>query len=230
MTAPPPGPSTPPPEPTMPIPTGGDPTPVPPTGGDPTIPTQGEPYGGGPGGPGGTGEDEYEEGDNRRLWLIAGGILVLGLIIGAIIAVAASGDDDTTTTTTTSSSSTSTSTSTSTTLPITTTAPPSTAAPAPSITQFTVSQNPVSCPGTTQVTLSWVTQNTTGVTLSIDNPNGAFGNYGPTATEQFPFACGGGPGQVQHTYYLRANGVGGQTTQRQVTVTGNFSQGSTSTT
>jgi hypothetical protein len=230
MTTPPPSP-TPPPDPTMPIPSGGEPTmPVPGGGGDPTIPTQGEPYGGGPGGPGGPGDDEYEEGDNRRLWLIAGGILVLGLIIGVIIAVAASGDDETTTTTTSSTSTTSTSTTTTTTLPVTTTAPPTTTAAAPTITQFTVGQNPVSCPGTNQVTLSWVTQNATGVTLSIDNPNNAFGNYAPTATEQFPFACGGGPGQVEHTYYLRANGAGGQTTQKQVTVTGNFNQGSTTST
>jgi len=83
-----------------------------------------------------------------------------------------------------------------------------------------VSQNPVSCPSTTQVTLTWVTQNAQGVTVSIDN-NGPFGNYGPTDTEQFPFACGGSPGSVQHTYFLRANGSGGQTTQKQLTVTGN---------
>ncbi|HEY8217565.1 MAG TPA: hypothetical protein VIH82_10545 [Acidimicrobiia bacterium] len=219
--------TTPPPEPTMPIPTGGEPTmPVPPGGGDATIPTQGETFGGGPGGPGGPGEDEFEEGDNRRLWLIAGGILVLGLIIGVIIAVAASGSDDGTPTTTTSSSTTSSSTtSTSTT---TTTTPPTTAAPAPVITQFTVGQNPVSCPQTSQVSLSWVTQNTTGVTISIDNPNGPFGNFGPTDTQKVPFACGNGPGPVQHTYYLTANGAGGQTTQKQVTVTGNFSGTSSS--
>jgi hypothetical protein len=57
--------------------------------------------------------------------------------------------------------------------------------------------------------------------VSIDNPNAPFGNYGPTGTEQFPFDCGNGPGSVDHTYYLRANGAGGQTTQKQVTVTGN---------
>jgi hypothetical protein len=220
--------STPPPEPTMPIPTGGEPTmPVPPGGGDATIPTQGETFGGGPGGPGGPGEDEFEEGDNRRLWLIAGGILVLGLIIGVIIAVAASGSDDGTTTTTTSSTTTSSSTTT-TTAATTTTTPPTTAAPAPVITQFTVGQNPVSCPQTSQVSLSWVTQNTTGVTISIDNPNGPFGNFGPTDTQKVPFACGNGPGPVQHTYYLTANGAGGQTTQKQVTVTGNFSGTSSS--
>jgi hypothetical protein len=75
-----------------------------------------------------------------------------------------------------------------------------------------------------------VTQNTTGVTVSIDNPNNAFGNYGPTATQQVPFECGNGPGPVEHTYYLRANGAGGQSTQKQLTVTGNFSQSSTTST
>lgn len=214
------------PEPTMPIPTGAEPTiPVPPGTGDATVPVQ--PYGGGgPGGPGGPGGDDYEEGDNRRLWLIAGGILVLGLIIGVIIAVVASGGDDSTTASTSTSStttSTSTSTSTSTT---TTTTPPTTAAAAPTITQFTVGQSPVSCPSTTEVNLTWSTQNATGVTISIDNPNGAFGNYGPTGNQPFPFACGGGPDPVQHTYYLRANGAGGQSTQKQVTVTGNFTPSS----
>jgi hypothetical protein len=219
------------PDPTMPVPTGGEPTmPVPPTappvGGDATIPAQGATFGGG-GGPGGPTDEGYDdEGDNRRLWLIAGGILVLGLIVGIIIAVLASsgGDDSGTSTTTTSSSTTSTSTSsstTSTTVPATTTTPPTSPA-APQITQFTVNQNQVSCPSTTQIMLTWSTQNAQSVTVSIDNPNGPFGNYGPTDTEQFPFACGGGPGNVQHTYYLRANGTGGQNTQKQIVVTGTF--------
>jgi hypothetical protein len=66
--------------------------------------------------------------------------------------------------------------------------------------------------------------------VSIDNPNGPFGNYAPTDTEQFPFACGAGPGNVQHTYYLRANGSGGQNTQKQLTVTGTFPATTTSST
>jgi len=211
------------PDPTMPVPTGGEATtPVPPVG-DATIPLQGEPYGGGPGGPGGPTDDDYddEEGDNRRLWLIAGSILVLGLIVGIIIALVASGGGDETASTT-STSSTSTSTSTSTTLPVTTTAPPPTTPASPQITQFTVGQSPVDCPGTTQVTLTWTTQNAESVTMSIDDPNGPFGNYGPADTEQFPFACGNNPGSVQHTYYLRANGAGGQNTQKQISVTGNY--------
>jgi hypothetical protein len=213
------------PDPTMQVPTGGEPTmPVPPDTGDATIPVQGETFGGGTGGPGGPGgptDQDYEEGDNRRLWLIAGGILALGLIVGIIIAVAASGGGDDTATTTTSSSSTTTSSTTTTTLPVTTTTPPTTLVPAPTINQFTANQNPVSCPSTTKVSLTWATTNAQGVTVSIDDPNGPFGNYGADGTQSFPFACGNGPGSVQHTYFLRANGAGGQNTQKQIVVTGN---------
>jgi hypothetical protein len=222
------------PEPTKPIPAGGEPTmPVPSSAGggdDATMPAQGQPGGGGTGGPGGpTGptDDEYEEGDNRRLWMIAGGILVLGLIVGVVIALVASGGGDNKSAAESTSTS-STSTTTTTTLPATTTTPPTTTATAPSITQFTASQSPVSCPSTTQINLTWSTQNATGVTISIDNPNGPFGNYGPTGNQPFPFACGAGPNPVQHTYYLRANGAGGQTTQQQLSVTGNFSSSSSS--
>jgi hypothetical protein len=66
--------------------------------------------------------------------------------------------------------------------------------------------------------------------VSIDNPDGPFGNYPPTGSEPFPFACGGGPDPVEHIYYLRANGAGGQTTQTQVAVTGSFPPATTSTT
>lgn len=219
------------PDPTMSIPTGGEPTqPVPPVpGGEPTIPVQGEAFGGGPGGPGGTGEQFDEGGDNRRLWMIAGGILLIGIIVAIIILVASGGDDDDTPTTTTSSSTTS-STTTTTEPATTTTAPPTTTASGPSIVQFTVNDASVSCPSTTQVVLTWSTQNAQSVTVSIDNPNGPFGNYPPSGSEPFPFACGAGPDPVTHIYYLRANGANGQTTQSQLSVTGTFPPPSTTST
>ena len=80
----------------------------------------------------------------------------------------------------------------------------------------------VSCPDTSQITLTWSTTNALNVTVSIDNPNGPFGNYPADGSQPFPFACGGGPGDVQHIYYLRANGSGGQNTQSQLTVNGSF--------
>jgi len=218
------------PDPTMPVPTGGEPTQaVPPVaGGEPTIPVQGESFGGGSGGPGGTGQGFDDEGGDNRMWWIAGGLIAAGIIIAIIVILVSSGGGDDTPTTTTSSSTTTSSTTT--TLPATTTAPPTTTAAGPQIQQFTVNDASVSCPSTSQITLTWSTQNAQNVTVSIDNPNGPFGNYPPTGSEPFPFACGAGPGNVEHIYYLRANGSGGQTTQSQISVTGTFPPATTSTT
>lgn len=225
------------PDPTMPVPQGGPPMggdatmPVTPGAGEPTVPV-GAAYGGagGPEGPGGpSGGDVDDEGDRRKLWLIAGGVLVLGLIVGVIIALLASGgsDDQTTATSTSSSSSSSSSTSSTSSSSSTTT---TTTAQGPQINQFTVSQNPVSCPATTQITLTWATQNAQSVTISIDNPNGPFGTYSPSGQQQVPFACGGGPGPTQHVYFLAANGTNNQKTQKSIQVTGNFPPATTTTT
>jgi hypothetical protein len=220
------------PDPTMPVPQQG-----PPPGGDATVPVQsggaGDPTvpvqpgyggaGGGPGEPGGpVGPDDDESADRRKLWLIAGGVLVLGLIVGVIIALLASGGGDgSTDSTSTSSSSSSTSTSSTTSSSSTSTTAATTPA-GPQINQYTVSQNPVSCPGTSNIVLTWATQNTQSVTISIDNPNGPYGTYGPSGQQQVPFACGGGPGPVQHIYYLQASGANNQKTTKQIQVTGNF--------
>ncbi|MSO78083.1 MAG: hypothetical protein EXQ79_00560 [Acidimicrobiia bacterium] len=190
---------------------------------DATLPTQGygadatasaprpvPPGGGGPGGGYGNGG---EESDPRRLWFIGGGVLVLGLIIGVVIALAAGGGDDTKESTSTSTSSTSTSTSTSTSSSTTTTT-----GAGPTVLQFTVNPSPVNCPelgGIVNINLVWATTNTTGVTISIDGPT-PFGSYGPTDNLQFPFACPAG----QHTYVLTANGQNGQKLQKQLVVTG----------
>jgi cytoskeletal protein RodZ len=225
------------PDPTMPVPQsgppmGGDPTmPVAPGAGDATVPVQ-PGYGGGTGGPGGPEAPvgpEDDGADNKKLWLIAGGVLVLGLLVGVIIALVASGgDDDKTASTSTSSSSTSTSSSTTPSSSSTSTTA-ATTPQGPQINQFTVSQNPVSCPGTSNVVLTWTTQNTQSVTISIDNPNGPFGTYGPSGQQQVPFACGAGPGPTQHTYYLAANGANNQKSTKQIQVTGNFPPATTTT-
>lgn len=193
------------PDPTMPIQTG-------PTAGEPTVAVTQPGYGGGPGGPGGPGGGDYddeEDGDRRKLWMIAGGVLVLGLLIGALIAVLASGGDDDTATTTSSSSSTSTSTSTA------TTTTPTTQQAGPSIVQFAANPNPYQCPGSGQIALTWSTQNTSGVTLSIDG-GGPYANYGPTGNAQVPYACP----TNQHTYQLTANGQNGQKPQQTLVVQG----------
>jgi len=225
------------PDPTMPVPQSGpppgDPTaPVMPGAGDATVPVQ-PGYGGGPGGPGAPGGPvgpDDDDADRRKLWLIAGGVLVLGLIVGGIIALLVSGGGgDETASSSTSSSSSSTSSST-TSSPSTSTTAATTPA-SPQITQFTVSQNPVSCPGTSNVVLTWATQNAQSVTISIDNPNGPFGTYTQVSgQQQVPFACGGGPGPVNHTYYLQANGTNNQNTTKQIQVTGNFPPATTTST
>ncbi len=189
--------------------------PTPRTGGmdaDATQPVTRAEYPGGPGGPGG-GQPPYDEDDDganrRRLWMIAAAVLVLGVLVGVLVAVLASGGDDDTPTTTTSSSTTSSST--------TTTAPPTTttAAPAaPAILQFAGNPSPYPCPGSGQIQLTWSTQNTSGVSISIDN-SGVYGNYGPTGNAQVPFACGG---PSQHTYVLTANGNNGQKPQQTIVV------------
>ncbi len=193
-------------------------------GADPTMPATRAGGYGGPDGPddgGYDGDDEWEERDRRKLWMIVGGVLVLGLLIGALIAILASGGDDGkkhSTTTTTATTSTTTTSTTSTTAPTTTTAPPTTAAPGPQITQFVNQSSTPTCPGTTQITLKWATQNTTDVTISIDNPNGPYGNYPSSGQADVPFACGADP-TTSHTYFLTANGTNGQKPQQQITVT-----------
>ena len=183
---------------------------------------------GGPSGPGDEPPDggmwDDDEGDRRRLWMIAGGVLIAGVLVGGLVALASGGGGDkkerASTTTSSSTSSTSTSTSTSTTTSTTTAA-------GPQILQFSANPNPVTCssPGTVNLNLTWATQNTTGVTISIDGP-GAYGNYQSTGNTQVPFTCPAG----QHTYLLTANGTNGQTVQQQINVQGVVPPSTTTTT
>lgn len=188
--------------------------PVPQTGGGP---------GGGPGGPGGGGQGNGDdESDPRRLWFIAGGVLVVGLIIGGLIAVVAGGGDKKETASTSTSSTSTSSSTTSTSIASSTSTTPTTAAPGPQILQYTSSPNFVNCPGSGTITLSWATANTSGVTISIDGP-GAYGNYGVTDNQSFPYACPApatDPQTTTHTYLLTAHGLNGQDVQRQIVVNG----------
>jgi len=177
------------------------------------------PVGGGGGGDstsgGGPGMWDDGQGDRRRMWFIAGGVLVLGILVGTVIALAIGGGDNENGASTTTSSS---STSTSTTSASTSTTSTTTAAPGPQILQFTANPSPVMCPeggGIVNVNLVWATTNTTGVTISIDGPV-PFASYGPTDNKQFPFNCPAG----QHTYLLTANGQNGQKVQEQIVIQG----------
>lgn len=227
-------------DPTAPVPVtpppGGEPTmPVTPAGGDATLPAQ-PGYAGGPDaagsggrGAGGSGAGGDEGFDMGKIWWILLIILIIGILIGVLIALLSGGDDENASKTrrsTTTSSSTST---TSTTSTSSTTA--TTTASGPQVQQFTVSQNPVSCPNasaTVDVTLVWSTQNTSNVTISIDNPNGPYGTYQPTGQQQVPFTCSVTP--LKHTYYLTANGANNQKVQKSIVVNGSIAPASTSST
>ena len=219
-------------DPTAPVPVtpppGGEPTmPVTPSAGVPTVAAQtGYAGGAGNGGGAGRGEGGDDGFDLSRLWWILLIILIFGILIGVLIALLSGGGDkkgSTTRRSTTTSSSTSTSTSTTSSTTTTTTAS------GPQVQQFTVNQNPVSCPNaaaTVNVTLVWSTQNTSSVTISIDNPNGPYGTYSPTGQQQVPFTCSVVP--IKHTYYLTANGTNNQKVQKSIIVNGSVAPSSTS--
>ena len=224
-------------DPTAPVPVpptpGGEPTmPVTPSSGAPTVAAQSG-YTGGPGGAGpggtGTGGNGCDDGfDPSKLWWILLIVLIFGILIGVVIALLSGGDGkkgSKTRRSTTTSSSTSTSTSSTSSTTTTTT----TSASGPKVQQFTVNQNPVNCPNasaTVNVTLVWSTQNTSNVTIAIDNPNISAGTYQPTNQQQVEFACNAVP--LTHTYYLIANGANNQKVQKSIVVNGSVAASSSS--
>ena len=103
-----------------------------------------------------------------------------------------------------------------------TTAPPTTPpSNAPVITSYTSSTTSIACPAsdvsttvpTPTVTLSWATQNATGVDLSVDGP-GIYGSYGPSGSTTLNVPCNG----ATHTYLLTAKGSNGQTATKTISV------------
>jgi hypothetical protein len=66
---------------------------------------------------------------------------------------------------------------------------------------------------TPTVTLSWATQNATGVDLSVDGP-GIYGSYGPSGSTTLNVPCNG----ATHTYMLTAKGSNGQTATKTISV------------
>ena len=63
------------------------------------------------------------------------------------------------------------------------------------------------------VTLTWATQNASGVDLSVDGP-GLYGSYGPSGSQTLTVTCNGST----HTYQLTAKGAQGQTVTKTVSV------------
>ena len=170
--------------------------------------------------------DGTVEADRDRV----GALLVVVLAIVVVVLLVSGGGDDNNsnaaaTTTSKSTSTTVTSTPT-TTLPATTTpttpsTPPPTTSGAPVITSYTASTLSIVCPAAdvsttlppATVTLTWTTQNASGVDLSVDGP-GLYGSYGPAGSQTLNVTCNGNT----HTYKLTAKGTQGQNATKTLSV------------
>ncbi len=194
--------------------------------GDPTVPARPGPRGAGAGDPtipadrGGTGgvpptggwEGTGDEPPDRRLGLLLGGIALAGVLLGALIALlvgSGGGSSHTAATTSTSSSTTTTSSSTTTSSTTTTTAPVG----PPQVLEFSANQTNPPCTPSTNIQVTWATQNAQNVTLAVDG--GTVGGFGPTGSHLVAFSCP----PASHTYKVTANGANGQTASRTVVVT-----------
>jgi hypothetical protein len=90
------------------------------------------------------------------------------------------------------------------------------------ITSYIASTTSITCPASDlsttlpapSVTLTWATQNASGVDLSVDGP-GLYGSYGPSGIQTLAVACNGNT----HTYRITAKGTQGQTVNKTVSVT-----------
>jgi hypothetical protein len=162
--------------------------------------------------PGGGWDGTGDEPPDRRLGLLLGGIALAGVLLGALIALlvgGGGGSSHTAASTTTSSSTTTTSSTTTSTSSTTTTAP----AGAPQVLQFSANQTNPPCTPSTNIQVTWSTQNAQTVTLAVDG--GTVGVFGPTGSRLLPFSCP----PASHTYKLTANGANGQKDSRNIVVT-----------
>jgi hypothetical protein len=177
-------------------------------GGDPTIPADRGGTGGGP--PTGGSDAAGEEAPDRRLGLLLGGIALAGVLLGALVALLVGGGSGSSATasSTTSSSSTTTSSTTS-------TSTTSTTAPAgpPQVIQFQANQSNPPCTASTNIQVTWSTQNAPTVTLAVDG--GTVGVFGPTGSHLVAFSCP----PASHSYKLTANGANGQKDSKTIVVT-----------
>jgi hypothetical protein len=71
--------------------------------------------------------------------------------------------------------------------------------------------------------MTWAVVNATGITISIDAPEGLYDSYGMSGAtdqqnDQVPFGCSKTP--LQHTYFFTTTGGNGPAVTKEVTVTG----------
>ncbi len=176
-------------------------------------------------------EPEASDDRWRRIAIALGALLVVLAIVVVVLLLSDNGDDNSTNAAATSTSTTVTTTPT-TTQPATTTTSggsgtssggttATTTSNVPIITSYTSSTTSIACPAsdvsttvpTPTVTLSWATQNATGVDLSVDGP-GVYSSYGPSGSTTLNVPCDGNT----HTYKLTAKGSNGQTATKTISV------------
>lgn len=183
----------------------------------------------GPGEPGESVEAEASDDRWKRIVIGIGAVVVVLAIVIVVLLLSEDSGDDNTKVAATSGSAPVASTPPRSQAPTTpsggstaTTAASTTAAPnAPVITSYTSSTTSIACPAsdvsttvpTPTVTLTWATQNATGVDLSVDGP-GVYGSYGPSGSTTLNVPCNGAP----HTYLLTAKGSNGQTVTKTISV------------
>jgi hypothetical protein len=111
------------------------------------------------------------------------------------------------------------------------TAAPTTVSTTPGFASFNA-QHTIVCKasdgGVEYPVMSWSVVNATGITISVDSPDGVFASYGTSGTtgpnsNMVPFACSTTP--LQHKYYFTTTGGTGPAVTKEVTITGTTSSG-----
>jgi hypothetical protein len=101
---------------------------------------------------------------------------------------------------------------------------PTQASTAPAFASFNAPHT-VACNGQDVIYphMTWSVRNATGITISIDTPDGIFDSYGPSGAtdqqnEKVPFACSKSP--LEHMYFFTTTGGTGPAVTKSVTITG----------
>lgn len=101
---------------------------------------------------------------------------------------------------------------------------PTAVSTAPAFAKFSAPRK-VACNGQSVVYphMTWSVVNATGITISIDTPDGVYDSYGRSGAtdqqnDQVPFACSKTP--LEHMYFFTTTGGTGRAVTKEVTITG----------
>jgi hypothetical protein len=104
------------------------------------------------------------------------------------------------------------------------TAAPTAVSTAPAFASFNAPHK-VACNGQSVIYphMTWSVVNATGITISIDTPDGVFDSYGTSGatdkqSDMVPFACSKTP--LEHMYFFTTTGGTGPAVTKEVTITG----------